>query len=250
MHHLPPHSAPLTGQVKPRVTGSPMPLPNRASRARPPPVPCLREPSALEPSLASHPRSEPPRPAARLVRAAVITGILWGAVFPGLAVAGAGDAMGIIVFVFIGATIAMWGSALLGLMNRTPQAAGSQEPVAEAKRAVDALAQLQQRLDQSGDLPPAVQQDVQRAVEELRAETTVLSELVAACDRESMRLGRPDALSERRVEAVQRLTDIGSAADDFSRQIDRPDPTSAHADSLDRLQAARRAFNAASREVR
>lgn len=123
-------------------------------------------------------------------------------------------------------------------------------PIPEAERVVSALGQLQQRLQETGDLPAAVRTDVQRAVDELTAETAVLQQLIRACDHESARLGRGDALAQHRTHAVQRLTDIGSAADDFLRQVDQPEPMPAQADSLDRLQAARQAFRSASREVR
>lgn len=181
-----------------------------------------------------------------IVIVVTVTATLWGALFPALVVSGGFDVPAL-VFSNVALTLGMWGWLVVSLIlrsQRTPQATRS----AEAERTFASLAHLERRLA-SGDLPDPVAHDARRAVQELRAEAELFSEIVALCDRHQPREGRLEVLTTRRAEAVHRLADIGAAADGFLHQLDTAPAEARQQDAVERLQAARRAFAASSREL-
>ncbi|MEM6929594.1 MAG: hypothetical protein AAF602_21820 [Myxococcota bacterium] len=186
--------------------------------------------------------------AANAVAVTTATGLLWGALFPGLAVAD--FEVGVFVFPFVAFTLLGWGAFVWDTIRRlgSPERARVHGP--EVQRAFTAIDQLRTSLAGSRDLPEAVLADARRAVDGLAAEARLEAQIVAVCDDELDELGRHDVLTHRRAAAVSRLAEIGSAADDFLRQLQHPTVDAGNHDPVERLQAARRALAATSREVR
>lgn len=175
--------------------------------------------------------------------------VLWGAVLPGLAMVLQG-AVVTVIFLFVALTIV----GIAGLVHRALQRAASPQRVLkramrpEAQRAFTALARLEASLDEV-ELPDLALQDAQRALAELVAEAKLDAEIVAICDRELDVLGTHEGLDARRAAATHHLLEIGSAADEFVRDLDGSQVGSDHGDPVERLQAARRALKATVREL-